>query len=638
MAKKTIDDMDGGIGDVSDLFTDRSVSDLSWLNVDVEEYRKQEALPKQNLDTIPELVSALLGEPDERIPQLIPLKPFAIVNSNPLEAPQPTVRQAGSVKNRVAQYIMMGLDPRTAAQKLRAEFSPEQLEASSRDVNPLLEERGLLGNVYVDASHLPRCSQAGADRDLVRKHASRAIYVVAKSDCAGCVQNRDGVCSSLGKRIVDKMVYDSRTMAHYSAQLAAEGRAPSGDGKVHLRMAFLTPPPTHRADPVLTIRTQQPAKKPNVTDADIDAFVARRSISAHGPALPSGAYLAAARQMMEGKVKPEHVAASADPDVRGLVREYGLLGHSWIDADALGGPRQAASFLKSTGIRPDYVVCRVATSEDVASGATVELSKIAKVVTEKLPVDRGTFLLSVQRAVLEDRLTREQALTIASNAKEGCDWIKLTAQMNLYSPPAEPSPGPARPAVALRLHHGDPGRGLQAAQMDPEEVRRSISHMMNSGLRGRKLQASILARYTREDLSQLPEVGARLSSLDGVQGDYFIDPTAYSDYGLGCRRGSEQFRNRGAKNIIAGDKCTGCVLQAAPGWCSRYAKNIVRNIPSEVLAAAAEKRRLPVVQHAPVEQNIVQKFGLASDDMSFEVPEKPAPRPDVTVVSPGIRD
>lgn len=638
MAKKTIDDMNGGIGDVSGLFTDRSVSDLSWLNVDVEEYRKQEALPKQNLDTIPELISALLGEPDERIPQLIPLKPFAIVNSNPLEAPQPVIRQAGSVKNRVAQYLMMGLDPRTAAQKLRAEFSPEQIQASSHEVSPLLEERGLLGNVYVDSSHLPRCSQSGVDRDLVRKHASRALYVVAKSDCGGCVQNRDGVCSSLGKRIVDKVPYDGRTLAHYSAQLAAEGRAPFGDGKVHLRMAFLTPPPVRRADSVLTIRTQQPVKKPDVTKADIDAFLARKSASSSGPVLPSGSYLVAARQMMEGKVKPEHVASSTDPDVRGLVREYGILGHSWIDADALGGPRQAAAFLKTTGIRPDYVVCRVSTSEDVASGATVELSKIARVVTEKLPVDRQTFLFSVQRAVLEDRITRDQALNIASNAKDGCDWVKLTAQMNLYVPPAEPAPAPSRPAMAVRLHHGDPGRGLQAAQMDPEEVRRSISHMMNSGMKGRKLQASILSRYTRADLSQVPEIGGKLASLDGVQGDYFIDPTAYSDYGLGCRRGSEQFKNRGAKNIIAGDKCTGCVLQAAPGWCSRYAKNIIRNVPADILAAATEKRLLPVVQPGPVEQNIVQKFGLASDDMSFEIPEKPAPRPDVTVVSPGIRD
>jgi hypothetical protein len=174
--------------------------------------------------------------------------------------------------------------------------------------------------------------------------------------------------------------------------------------------------------------------------------------------------------------------------------------------------------------------------------------------------------------------------------------------------------------------------------MDPEEVRRSISHMMNSGMAGRRLQASVLSRYTREDLSQVPEIGNKLASLDGVQGSYFIDPTAYSDYGSGCRKGSEQFRNRGAKNIIAGDSCTGCVLQAAPGWCSRYAKNIIRHVPEEVIVAAAEKRRLPVVQPAPVEQNIVEKFGLASDDMSFSVPEKQSPRPDVTVVGLGIRD
>lgn len=639
MADNKIDEVSKGLGDLSATFTDRSVSDMSWLNVDIEEYRKYQALPKQNLDSIPELVSALIVEKDERIPQIIPLRPHAIVNTNPLDAPAPTLRQAGSVKNRVAQYVMTGMIPKVATERLKAEFSPQQLAAASEDVASILENRGLIGNVYVDASHLPRCSQDSSDRDLVRKHASRAIYVVAKSDCTGCIHNTAGVCRSLGKRIVDEVPYDHKTIAHYSAQLATEGRPPAGIGKVHLKMAFLTPPPVLRSESILQIRTQQPVKRPIISQSDVDGFVGRMSAKASAmDALPGPAYLAAARAMMEGKTDASSVSYSPDPSVRSLAAEHGLIGHSWIDADALGGPRQAAAFITRTGSRPDYVLFRSPTLEDTASGAVLELQKVATVVAARPPVSRETFLLALQRAVLDDRITRDEARNASVNAKEGSDWRALTARVNLHVPAPLPAPGPAVPVIATKIHYGDPGRGLQAAAMDPEEVRRSVSHMMNTGLYGKKLQAAILSRYTREDLSQVQDIGQRLASLDGVQGDFFIDPTAYSDYGTGCRRGSEQFKKRGAANVLASDKCTGCTLQTAPGWCSRYAKNIIRKVPDIALVAGEARRRLPVVQAVPAGLSPVEKFGLASDPMAFEIPVRPAARTEVKIADKKLQD
>jgi hypothetical protein len=172
--------------------------------------------------------------------------------------------------------------------------------------------------------------------------------------------------------------------------------------------------------------------------------------------------------------------------------------------------------------------------------------------------------------------------------------------------------------------------------MDPEEVRRTISHMMNSGLSGRALQVALLKRYSREDLQQVPEVGHRAAKDDGVQGVFFIDPTAYRDYGKGCNDGAKTFRKRGAPHILAADNCTGCMLQTAPGWCSKYSKSLIRQVPTQVRQAAVSARRqLPVIQ-SPVE-NPVEKFELSSELVVDPVQVR-SKGPEITIGGPTLND
>jgi hypothetical protein len=193
------------------------------------------------------------------------------------------------------------------------------------------------------------------------------------------------------------------------------------------------------------------------------------------------------------------------------------------------------------------------------------------------------------------------------------DWERVIREVNLYSPPVEETVAEyAGPRMSF--YHGDTSSDLASAStIIPEEVRRTISHLMNAGHYGARLQNVILSRYTKEDLGQVPEVGQALASLDGVQGYYHIDPTAYADYGKGCNIGSKSLRHNHVQNVLACDKCTGCRLQTAPGWCSKYAKKLVRSVPESAHREAAQRLTLPVIQsYAPVE-NPVEKFGLAAE-------------------------
>ena len=160
MAKKLPDlDSNSGLGDITSIIHNQGpVSDLSWLAVDAKEYREFEALPRQNIDVIPELVAALTYGKDD-VPSLIPLRPHTTVNTNPLENKGPSTRPSSltAVRDRVASYVIANLPNRHIQSKLQSEFSHAEIKLAKDEISGLLNERGLLGNIYVDAKHFPRC-------------------------------------------------------------------------------------------------------------------------------------------------------------------------------------------------------------------------------------------------------------------------------------------------------------------------------------------------------------------------------------------------------------------------------------------------------------------------------------------------
>lgn len=615
-----------GLGDIDDILHNESVSDLSWLQVDTEDYRRQEALPKQNLDWIPEVARALAEDDrDPRVPMRIPLRRNTIVNSNPLERPQVPVRSStASVRNRTAAYVMAGLKLDQIRTRLAHEFGPGDLKASEGEINAVLSESGVLGNVYIDASHFPRCAQEGPHRAFVAKHGKRALYVLAKDSCPGCVHSSGGRCAAFGKRIVDEVPYDERTYAHYLPQLMFERRASAEDAppdpgklamsdrerKERLRVAFGRPPAPPRPDSVQTIQHHPKVAKPEITEADVRDFWARRAAAGDVEPLPSPIYLMAAKRIMLGTADARSLVASSDPEVRKLALEHGILGHTYLDVDALGGPRAALDLIESRSLSPDFLLMRRAYTDVRDADA---LTRVSKFVVHRRPeLGKGLFLSACRRAVSEGRMTEDQ-LRGAERAAEGSAWARLTSQANLYVPPVKPAPTAAPTAPRGSFYHGDTS-GARDSRMEPDEVRRTIAHMMNTGLCGKALRSAVLARYTKSDLQQVPEVGRALVADDGVQGFYFVDPSVYRDYGKGCSQGSKLFRKQGAERVLAGPSCTGCMHQTAPSWCNKYAKQIIRKVPDQERRVAAERRRLPLVSSdtAPV-TNPVEEYGLAAE-------------------------
>jgi hypothetical protein len=637
----TIDPTGSNLGDIDDVLHNRGVADLSWLSVDIEEYNRSEAVPKQNIDIIPELQRALAEEPDSRVPSMIPVRQHVMVNRNPLDRDPPPVRSAGpSVRDRVASYVVAGLPPKAIADRIQLEYGPDQIRAASHDVQDVLRNRGLLGNVYVDASHMPGCHRDGGDKKLVAHSARRALYVLGKDECNDCVHNKAGTCASLQKRIVSSIPYDDKTLAHYTMELAAEGRLHMQDlprtseaRREVLRLSFLSPVNVQNPDGVRKVRQQDRVARPVVTPEAVQDFV--RRVNAPDPAdpMPSAPYLKYSKRMMDGHDDTVLLVQSPDPEIRKLAGEHGLLGHTYIDVDAFGGCRAALASVSSSGVRPDFFIRRSAscgTCLDACDGACFSLSQIAPVVPRMPEIAREHVESAISRAATRGVMSTDAARVASSRLRDGLGWKSLASRINLMAPEVDDSPRVH--ANRTKTFHGATTTERPVA-LDPEEVRRTVSHLMNTGLRGKDLKDAILSRYSRDSLPSVKDLGKRVASLDGIQGDFFIDPTAYRDYGRGCSEGSSSFRKRGAPNLMVASGCTGCVYQTHPGWCSKYAKTLIRSVPGEVVARAAS-RKLPVIQMVPVRDPAVE-LGMTDQAPSLEVGPRTVARsvPDISLPS-----
>ena len=611
MADKDLEFTDH-LGDIDSIIHNQGISDLSWLVVDEPEYRAAEALPKQNLDMVSDLQKALKFDPEESVQRLIPLRPHTIVNTNPISQLNFKV-QNNAVAHRVATYVMEGLPKSEIKNKLLLEFTPDDIHLAADDISKIFSESGLLGNVYVDAKHFPRCAQEDKqERRFLASCAKRSLYVLSKPECASCVKNINGRCASLKKQIVDNVPYNAKLAAHYSIQLSSENRSEpllndSLDWKEKLRMAFSLPINAKDPNGHVTFHTYKKETPSVVTESDIAQYVNRTQKFASVTISPE--YKRFARRMMEGHDDRDQLSDSNDPTLTRLSSEYGLLGHTWLDMDALGGCKKTLAFIKEKSVKPDFILRRTAgcgVCNCNRDGACAYISKSSPIVHELPLFNEKILLSSLNRALSESRISEQDFQNAVSRLSDNLDTRTLTASVNLLK--AKSSTTNPYSSSSLKAFYGSGTKNTY--RVDEEEARRFIAHLMNTGLSGSSLQQAVLSRYTKEDLKSIPEVGRRLASEERIQGSYYIDPTAYTDYGSGCSEGSSIFKNRGPKAILASSSCTGCTLQTAPGWCSRYCKSIIRKVPNSV-RAASKLTHLPVIQESV--ENPVQKYQLASE-------------------------
>jgi len=238
------------LGDISGLLKEGSVSNLDWLEVDPADYRREDTLPKQNLDVVPDLEAAWAHE-DEAAAKYVPNRAGAPRTMGDMSGEHGLLRASPSDIRKTARLaLMQSDDPQRLRQALLSRYDLDSVQAARPVIAEVLAERGLLGKVYIDASDFDACHTGSAKSgQFVQRYAKEAKYVLAKPRCSGCIHAHQGAvsgetCSVFHKEIQVEVPYTNALAEEVEAMQEAKGKeiqATAREPRERIRLAMLAP-------------------------------------------------------------------------------------------------------------------------------------------------------------------------------------------------------------------------------------------------------------------------------------------------------------------------------------------------------------------------------------------------------------
>lgn len=235
------------LGDISGFLKGGAVSNLDWLEVDEKEYRKQDTLPKQNLDVVPDLEAAWAHEGESPLTYLVPNKEAPHTMGDLSEAHGPLRANAEEIRKTARLALMQSPDLRKFRSVLTARFDTDSLQAARHVLAGVLNERGLLGKLYIDAADFPSChTGATKPQAFVRRYAGEARFVVAKPECSNCIhaqtQQAGQSCAVFHKQIEVEVPVTEALAADVERVQASKGKvltATAQNPRERIRLAML---------------------------------------------------------------------------------------------------------------------------------------------------------------------------------------------------------------------------------------------------------------------------------------------------------------------------------------------------------------------------------------------------------------
>lgn len=632
------------LGDLSDFMgPSKSVSNLDWLDVNEEEYRNREPLPKQNLDIAPDLIS-MWRHQDEPASNFVPntgapRTMLDVGSQGPvLSVPEDLTRTA-----RLA--IMQTTDPQKIGHVLTSRYDGTMLQMAKTALAEVFAERGLLGRFYVAAADFNDCNRGSKNAsEFVRRYAQNAPYVLAKQACNDCRYRQvagNGVshCGVFHKQIVPEVPYTDSQATQVEKRQASLGKpvtASTGTPRERIQRAFLADAATQATSFTGQQQYVPPVQAINTGEVLIAAsnLTKKRDIEAQQKvaavrARPIVAMLR--REMLKGRNRGElsHALRLAF-DVRELeatksewapiFHEAGLYGSLYTTQASFDDCREGADFINrhSSKVR-----------------AVVAGSKCNGCIFNKV----GRCMMYGRKlvATAEELYTTEMVATVLDEYRMAGNLPYEAARMHWGTTPVEalkalheaataPLAGPTA-SVRTNIEKAFYGMGRQAQTGDltKREIVKYASRYMNEGLYGSDLLEALKSRFSASDLTATRAELKVVLAEQGLQGIRFVDPTIYDDYGKGCHEASRLHRSRSAVQYLkVGSKCSSCVHQTRPGFCSNINKQLVVDVP--YIDKAAEQRAIMasgVSSHVGYEDlmnnglSMMQEYQIQHDQMAL---------------------
>ena len=234
------------MGDISSFMKEAGLTDLSWLELADQD---PDRLPKNPVNlSIPELEEAWgKNRRTNGVQVTVPNvdRKAAIYEASLTRGDEaPTAEKKAQVADMVrlaSRQVASGVDFGKVARAVEARLGHDAPLAKSA-MMALKDDAGLLGRVFIRASHYPACAN-GKWSESVRKHAAEATYIVSKKACGGCVHAQGGNCAVFKKQLVAQVPWE-RAAKNLTPMLEATGRrvASSGDVRANLKAALALEP------------------------------------------------------------------------------------------------------------------------------------------------------------------------------------------------------------------------------------------------------------------------------------------------------------------------------------------------------------------------------------------------------------
>ena len=661
------------LGDLSNFLKEGNVANLDWLDVDEREYQKQDVLPKQNLDISPDL-QALWAHEDQPstthlVPNTGPVKPFPgageVHTMGDLSQAHGALRATPEDVAKVTRYALIQSSDMSALRRtLTARFDQATIHAHRQVILAALQERGLLGRVYIVASDFPGCHNSPkTPQTFVRRHAQDAKYILAKPQCANCIHaKRIGSstnCAVFHKEVVLEVPYTEQLAAEVENLQKMRGKAVQASSgliaKERIRLAMLAEMPAQSSVYQGVGENQLPKPVTGMTvDGIQEQLIAASSLTRKRDAQAALDRKAAPivdfirHEMLKGRTSAEvgdslkmRFAMSDLAATRKVwephFREAGLYGWVYSTQDSFEDCHTGADFVAKHNLGVRGIV------EGSKCGSCI-YNKIGRCMLYGKTLVREASDLYTPRmveAVLLELRTSGRLPQV--DGKVASSWGSTPREQlkNIFQSVAREAPpvaGSGRLDIVKAFHGSTSAREPTKAARRP--VVASARKLLNEGLYGTDLVAAMRLRHQPEEIQAAREELKAVFAEQGLQGIYYVDPSAYDDYGVGCEEPARLFRARQVKYAKLGPKCTGCVHNVN-GTCSKLGKQLVVEPPyvdkteqqRAILASGSSMETTPQSLMPSSGLSMIAEYQLQNGGMVVEVNETQAqPAPSFEIV------
>lgn len=591
--------------DLEGFLKESAVSDLDWLDVDAEEYRSLDRLPKQNLDIVPDL-EALWNREGESptsylVPNVVPVPTPGISNPHTMgDMSQEHGRlraQAEEIRKIARLTLIQSPDVARLRDVLVKRFGSDVVAANASDLMSAVKERGLLGKLYIAAEDFSNCDQ-GTGTEFVRKYASEAKYVLAKKACGGCCHatktpTGGTQCGVFQKEIQVEIPYTNKLAETVEREQAGRGRlvqAGEGTPRARIKYALLAPlagRPTQAYQGSGVVRTASVSVDPKAAHEKLlsAGSLVRKKQAADQVSFEAKSVIAFLhREMVKGLTR-ETLGKSLKLafDTSLLTRTHAHWGPLFNEAGLYGTVYTKQASFDDCRVGADFLARHNPGIRAIVAGdkcGSCIYSKGRCLMYGKTLVKNASEIMTpetVEAVLLEHRT----AGRIPWEHKTAASWGDSPAQALKAMHEAVQKSVTLRAQPRMGFMRGFHGNIVPhtTAGLTKRDILKQASRFMNEGLYGRDLLSALKSRFEARDLFAAKADLRTVLAEQGLQGIYYVDPAAYDDYGRGCEEASRLHRTRLLAYVKEGSKCASCVHQTRLGFCSKIDKELVVEPP-----------------------------------------------------------